>query len=87
MSPFWRTHYLVKGQDEQTWNKFRQHHIQEDKPDLELGNFYSRSQIGIFFFFFVASQIVNNLGFAGHRVSVAITQLCYWSMNTAIDSM
>lgn len=42
-------------------------------------------RLAYFFFFLVASQIVNNLGFAGHRVSVAITQLCYWSTNTAIE--
>lgn len=36
--------------------------------------------------FFYKDQIVNNLGFASHIVSVATTQLCCWSVKAAIDN-
>lgn len=35
----------------------------------------------------VNSQIVNISGFAGHMVSVTVTQLCLCGMNVAIDNM
>ena len=37
--------------------------------------------------FSVISQIVNNLGFSGHTISVATAQLCCRSVKEAMDSM
>lgn len=39
------------------------------------------------FFFSVKIQIVNILGFVGHIVFVATTQLCYCNVKAVIDNM
>lgn len=36
--------------------------------------------------FSIKGQIVNILGFVGHLVSVAVTQLCHCSMKAAMDT-
>ena len=36
--------------------------------------------------FFWESQLVNIIDFAGHKISVPITQFCQWSMEVTIDN-